>query len=254
MAEKEVKKKKRSKKEKSTMDKVTDIFIVCIIVAAAVFIGLLVWQNYKDKKDKEEKVKQATEKLKQYNEEAAKDAEPTPLPDGVVRYDNNISSGETNDTYFYILLNYNDNTYEERVSAASLDDQLDEGTFTEADGKIKTISTKYDNSKETYIIDGDYIIPKSAIFKGEIPEDETFDAEVYLDSKDYLTTIKFFEGGTFNESKQAKTEDIEDSSRGGSYTKKDLFIERVDNEGEILVDLYIYKNQVANAYYKKTDS
>lgn len=236
---------KKSKKEKSFMDKMTDIFIVLVIIAAICFIGALIAEKYSA--DKAEK-KQDGEKT----EQTAKEPEETPLPEGVVRYNNVISSGSANnDTEFFLLFNYNDGTYQEKVRAAKLEDSLDEGTFEETDDTIKTVSKVNDGLEEVYLVEGDFIIPESALFEGEVGDKDTFEAECVLESKDYTTTISFYKGGTYREERKAKTEGVEDTVKGGVYERKDGYIKRTSEEGEALLDLYIYKNRIANAYYKK---
>lgn len=235
---------KKSKKEKSFMDKMTDIFIILVIIAALCFIGALVMEKYNadkaEKKQDEGKTAQTT-----------KEPEETPLPEGVVRYNNVIPSGTNNDTEFFLLFNYNDGTYQEKVKASQLEDSLDEGTFEETDNTIKTISKVNDGLEQVYYIEEDFIIPENAVFEGEVGDKETFEAECVLESKDYTTTISFYKGGTYREERIAKTEGVEDTVKGGAYERKGGYIKRTSEQGEALLDLYIYKNQIANAYYKK---
>lgn len=235
---------KKSRKEKSFMDKITDIFIVLVIAAAIFFIAALIMEKnaaQKEKKQDGEETAEATAAPSQ-----------TPLPEGVVRY-NNIILSEKNDTEFYLLFNYNDGTYTEMIRASSLEDSLDEGTFEEEDDAIKTISTVNDGLEETYIIDGEYIIPESAIFKGDIGDKDNIEADCVSESKDYTTTISFYKGGTFREESISKTEGVEDVSKGGTYERNGKYIKRTSADGEILMDLYIYNNQIANAYYKRNE-
>lgn len=236
---------KKNRKEKSFMDKMTDIFIVLVIIAAIFFIVALVMEKNGEKKDKE---KQDEKKVVKVTETPAQ----TPLPEGVVRY-NNIISSEKNDTEFYLLFNYNDGTYQEMIRASSLEDSLDEGTFEEGAHTIKTISAVNDGLEENYIIDGEFIIPESAVFKGDIGDKDRFEADCVSESKDYTTTITFYREGNFREESISKTEGVEDVIRGGTYERKGKYIKRTSANGEILMDLYIYNNQVANAYYKKSE-
>lgn len=236
---------KKSKKEKSFMDKMTDIFIVLVIAAAVFFIAALIMEKNGAQKDKKKQDGKETV-------EATAAPSQTPLPEGVVRY-NNIILSENNDTEFYLLFNYNDGTYKEMIRAASLEDSLDEGTFKEEDNTIKTTSTVNDGMEETYITDGEYIIPESAIFKGDIGDKDDIEADCVSESKDYTTTISFYKGGTFREESISKTEGVEDVSKGGTYERNGKYIKRTSADGEILMDLYIYNNQIANAYYKRNE-
>lgn len=236
---------KKNRKEKSFMDKMTDIFIVLVIVAAIFFIVALIMEKNGEKKD--EKKQGGKEVVK-----ATVAPTQTPLPEGVVRY-NNIISSEKNDTEFYLLFNYNDGTYQEMIRASSLEDSLDEGTFEEGEDTIKTVSTVNDGLEETYIIDGEYIIPENAIFEGDIGDEDSIEADCVSESKDYTTTISFYKGGNFREESISKTEGVEDITKGGTYEREGKYIKRTSANGEILIDLYIYNNQVANAYYKKSE-
>lgn len=242
------KKKDKIGKERTTLDKVTDAFIVCVVLAGIFFIASIVVQGYKEK--------QATKRIEEKSgnlETQETAASSTPLPDGVVRYNNSISSGEQNDTEFYLLFDYNDNTYTEMVRASSLEDALDEGSFEDKEDVITIKSSKNKNYTETFHKDGEYLVPESGLFKGEIGEGETFEVACVQESKDYTTTINFYKGGTYSEEKSSKTEGVQDSARGGTYERKDGFISRTSMSGEDLLDLYIYNGSLTNAYYKLSE-
>lgn len=181
------------------------------------------------------------------------------IEEGVENYECVIAEDSSNDTVFYVSFNSNDMTYEETITAASQSSSLDEGTYEVKDGKYVTKSAKT-NSELTYVKDGEYLIVESEMFEGELPDGDTFDGTFVYEIKDEVkTTVTFKKDGTYQQeviSYAAKSSSSEDTTENttGKYTRDGKFIKRSADNGDPLLDFYIYDNKISNAYYKLAEA
>jgi len=190
-------------------------------------------------------------------------AEVTPLPKkkGVSVYVCAIAGGSgTNSTSFQLNFDETTGTYTETMSASDQSSGLDAGTYQ----KNKNILTTTSKNKTTteYIMDGKYLLVKNQMYKGKIPSNagSTFDGTfTYTVKGQSETTVSFTKDGNYtsvtksiakeSDTSSAGTSENKETKDAGTYEKKGSMIVRTSSQGQPLLDFYIYKNQISNAYY-----
>lgn len=234
--------------------KASDIMMDCIIggVALVLLIVLMttVFKGAGNKdtgSDQKVATKNATEQP-----EATEQTKP-----GDLRYECVISGEQegTNDTTFVLLFHTDRKTYEEAVQVAGKTSQLDKGSY---EKKGESFVTKSDKGKEsiTYTPDDKYLIATSDVYRGEIPDDDTFDAIcTYEKAKEFKKTITFKKDGTYKQTlvsyaKEGSSEKDSTATTTGKYQRKGKFIQRTSDQKESLMDFYVYNNQISDAYYQ----
>ncbi len=255
---KENNKKRRYLLPKTAFDWICDIVILLVIALCLVAIVPPAVKHFKDKAEREKQ----QEALKEAQKNATPTPTATPLPDNIIAYDQLIKSENgNNDTTFSLEFNTEDKTYEDRVSASSLSDVMDSGSYKEKDDKIITKSEK-NKAEEAYIVDGDYIILEESIYKGKIPKDagEAFDAEfTYLSAKNGVyRELQLSKDGKYTLVKAPLKEDVEEADLSkstavkGEYSYDGEFITFLStSDGADLIPYYVYKNKISNTYYVK---
>ncbi len=251
---------KRSKKRhgnKGLMDICTDLVVFGILVVLAVVVGLLVWDNVKDKWQKKADKPQATQEAQ---------ATPTSEEEGITVYKCVISSGdEMGTTEFEMKFNSNNMTYTETLLAGSEESQLDQGTYSMKEGELTTVSGKT-TEEMNYLLDGNYLLATDQMYQGKIPEDagKTFEGRFTYNIGDMgKTVIQFHKDGTYNY-KTITYGDKENAEKGspvgkdsvtkekGTYEKEGNWITRTTDAGEEKLAYYIYQGKwITNAYYEK---
>ncbi len=218
---------------------IAGVIIVLLSVAVTSFLG-------KGSKDAAEK-KSGTEST----------ALPKTMPagEGIENYECVIVNKNTNATAFYISFNQNTMTYQELLAAKDRIDTLDQGSYEVRNGKYITVSEKT-KAEHSYAKDGDYLIVESELYEGEVPEKDTFDGVfVYEAPKEVKTTVTFKQDGTYEQEvlSYAARSDGGDTTKTtrGTYSRDGKFIQRNAKDGEPLLDFYIYKHKLSNAYYKR---
>ena len=195
--------------------------------------------------------------------ESKKKAESTALPkalpqgDGIENYQCVIADENSNNTVFYISFDTGSMTFQETLAAKEQSSLLDKGTYEEKNGKYITKSEK-SKAEHSYVKDGNYLIVESEMYEGEVPKADTFDATfTYEVPKEVKTTVHFKKDGTYEQEvlSYAVKNGSEDTTKhsSGTYTRKGKFVRREAENGEPLLDFYIYQNRLSNAYYKLVD-
>ncbi len=244
---------------RTPIDIITDI-IVILILALIVWMLVMAGMNlYKSKH---------TSNNANASASPAATAVPTttPLAKGKIAYTCAVAGGEeTNSTNFQIVFDTNTGKYEETITASGISNSLDSGKFTEKDSKIVTVSSQHkdddgNKTKTTYIKDGDYIIAEDSFYDGTLPDNagKNFNATfTYSQEGSFKTTLIFNKNGKY----LSTTKSTDKSSKSatststvsltGSYEKDGNFITREADNGEVLLDFYVYNNKISNSYYVK---
>lgn len=183
-------------------------------------------------------------------------SEETPVQsvDGVYQ----MSSPSEEDTIFRISFDAGTMTYVEDMIVGEQSYTVDSGSYHVEDGCIFTFSETDDAKSLEYVIDGDYILAKSFLYQGELPDGDTFEAVCAYEGNGVNYEIAFHEDGTYEEiSRTTGGEDLEaadDMEPGvqtsGTYARDGSFLKRTDDTGEPLSDFYIYEGQITNFYYE----
>lgn len=229
--------KKRRKKKRTPSDWIMD----GILVAVALIVLILLGSMLKGKLDVEEIGKKAVAEKEDQKKETS-------------RYTCVISDGSSNDTVFTLEFNNEEMTYQESLTAAGQSTDLDKGTFKQEGNAIVANSEK-SKKQISYIIDGDYLLAKDALYQGTIPKGNTFEAEcIYMAEGECQTTVTFHENGRYEQKiisadKNGSLEPGSEVETGGTYDREGNIIHRTSDAGELLLDFYIYQNQLSNAYY-----
>lgn len=229
--------KKRRKKKRTPSDWIMD----GILVAVALIVLILLGSMLKGKLDVEETGKKAVSEKEDQKKETS-------------RYTCVISDGSSNDTVFTLEFNNEKMTYQESLTAAGQSTDLDKGTFKQ-DGNTIVANSEKSRKQISYIIDKDYLLAKDALYQGTIPKGNTFEAEcTYMAEGECQTTVTFHENGRYEQKviSAGKDGSLDPASKvetGGTYERTDNIIHRTSDAGELLLDFYIYQNQLSNAYY-----
>lgn len=245
--------KKTTKRKKKPFDIMTDLIVIAVFLILAVVIGSMLLNNLKDKKKSSDAAPKATQEAVETQE---------PKQEGVSVYTCVISTGEElGETEFELEFNSNDMTYIENLKAGTQESILDQGKYTEKDGKIKTVSTKTKGNKASYFLDGNYILVEEQLYKGTVPKDagKTFHGKFTYDINNMgQTTIRFNKDGTyilktvsFGDKKSSEKDST--VTEKGTYEKEGNWISRTTDAGEEKLNYYIYEGQITNAYYKKVE-
>lgn len=162
------------------------------------------------------------------------------------------------DTSFRIGFDAGTMTYVEDMVVGEQSYTLDSGSYNVENGRIHTFSETDDARSLEYIIDGDYILAKSFLYQGEIPDKDTFEAVCTYEGNGADYEITFHEDGTYEEVNRAAGEEASAESdsteqsmqASGTYVRDGRFLKRTDDAGEAVIDFYIYEGQITNSYYE----
>jgi|GEM_PF-5611518 len=140
--------------------------------------------------------------------------------------------------------------------------RLTGGSYTVSHNEITTVeessgSTASSSASESsgpitvsYILDGDYLLPESLIYSGDVPADaKTFDLTCKsVDDQDYAMTFTFRKDGTYHYL-QDKAGSDNDLNIEGTYSRDGALIRRTADNGSEMLPLYIYRNHITSTYY-----
>lgn len=236
-----------SGKKGKLLDRIMTVVLILFAVGVIATIAAVVIQKM-PKKTVEKKTETASGSAAEEEEEVDEKY--------ITRYSCVISEGnesEDSGSIFYLELNEKDGTYKEYLKAGSEKSEINSGTFTRTEDAIETVNK--DKKKNTLYYEGKYLISKNAIYDGEVPETKTFKrtfvSEVSDESK---VEIKFKKDGTFTQNIVRYSANLDGSdttnAAEGTYKRKGNFIERKKSDGEKMLSLYVYKNQLCTSYYK----
>lgn len=234
-------------KKLKTSDIIMDCIIGGVVLVVLIVVLTTVFGHSRENEEKESGTMQSSEEKPQAEGKQS----------GDLRYECVISGEKagTNDTTFVLLFHTGRKTYEEVIEAANRESQLDKGTYKEENGSFVTSSSEGRESA-VYTQDGNYLIATSDIYEGELPKGETFEAVCTYEKKNELKkTITFRKDGTYEQTllSYASEEDSGEDTTAvttGTYQRKGKFIQRTSDQKEVLMDFYVYKNQISDAYYQ----
>lgn len=134
---------------------------------------------------------------------------------------------------------------------------FDSGTYSvEADGAVRTYSEVDDANSQRYVADGEYVVAEGTLYEGEIPPEDTFEAQCVSVAGKQKKFISFHEDGTYEEESYFESPIIEGEKRAeevekGTYERNGNFIRLSGKEKDLVTDFYIYQNRITNSYYKR---
>lgn len=231
-----------NKKKMKPADIIMDCIIGGVILVLVFVVGGMILSKMNSNSGKKEDSAKVTTK-------------PVEKEDGVIKYQCVIPGGSNNTTIFGISFYEKDHTYREYLQAGDQESPLDEGSYKEENGKFIATS-KEDQSRITYLKDGDYILVEDGMYQGTLPDGDRFEGTfVYEVKNEFKNTLTFKKDGTYQEtvtSYAAKDSSEKDTTKTttGTYKRNEDTIERVSDNGEPLLDFRIYENQISTAYYE----
>lgn len=156
---------------------------------------------------------------------------------------------------FCMELNEKTGTYRELINSGDSSSEIDRGTFQKEEDGIRMEGRR--GNQNVLLYEGEYLVSKNALFKGNVPEGKTFD-KVFshkVEGESEIVT-RFKKNGTFSQKviRYRAGLDGKDTSKAvkGTYVRKGKFIERTGEDGVKLMPYYIYKNRLCTSYYKKS--
>ncbi|MCI5937903.1 MAG: hypothetical protein MRZ36_07915 [Eubacterium sp.] len=240
-------------KKRSLFDIASTVVLVAFAVGLVATIGIVI----KDKVDVQKAERQAEIEANA----TAVPATPTPYiaPEDRMEYSLVIAEAtekKGTGSSFHYIFNKKDGTFQMLLNAGDSSSELNHGTFTETDTAIEIV--KKDDSKDTLIKQGDYLISENSLYDGKVPDKKTFTKTFKSkSSEESISVIEFKKDGTFAQnitrySAGLDGGDQNDASSGTYYRKGNQIIRKKDS-GEDMMPLYIYKDQLCANYYKKVD-
>lgn len=240
-------------KQRSLLDIASTVVLVAFAVGFVATIGIAI----KDKVD----IQRAERQAQTEANTTAVPATPTPYiaPEDQMEYSLVIAEAtekKGTGSSFHYIFNKKGGTFQMLLNAGDSSSELNHGTFTETDTTIEIV--KKDDSTDTLIKQGDYLISENSLYEGNVPDKKTFTKTFQSKStEESISVIEFKKDGTFAQniirySAGLDGSDQNDASSGTYYRKGDQIIRKKDS-GEDMMPLYIYKGQLCANYYKKVD-
>lgn len=241
---------------KKWMDKGITIILVAFALGVAALILFMVKDKFSESIQKEQRTASSS---------TAPKPTATPKPDeaDLIRYRCEISeeNKDSEGSEFLLVLNKKLGTYTQYLNAGETESELESGTYVQTKENI-TITNKQ-GVESLLLYDGDYLISQNAVYKGNVPKSRTFDKTFIHEVKETDSAVQmiFHKNGTFEqtirrsqgltaEKQEGKVKGQENKLKG-TYKHKGKFIERKRENGQKLMSLYIYNNQICASYYKR---
>ena len=190
---------------------------------------------------------------------AEPEKESTTAPDqenseDIIRYSCLVTEGDekTKPIYFCLEFNEKEKTYQHYMKSGDARQTIEEGSYTENEGKIVT-SGGEDGTSLTFLKDGKYLVIETSLLEGTVPKGKHFKGKFVSDTEDIgKISIEFKKDGSYIQkiSRYDIGNDDAVEKTKGTYERKGNLIERTLDEGVELIPLYIYKNQVSSGYYE----
>ncbi|MCR5202213.1 MAG: hypothetical protein K6D02_03870 [Lachnospiraceae bacterium] len=172
-------------------------------------------------------------------------------------YDIVVAEGSTDKTSMTLVFNKKQKMYRQVYSNNGQSEIIDQGTYTKKNGVYKTSSQVNKGNTETFYKKDKYLIVKSQMYDGKVPEGKTFDAKFTYDkNQGYITRLETDEDGTFKmttSTSMVASKDAQSNSVTGVYEKKGDFLMFETDDSSPMVNFIIHDGKVTNAYYVKEE-